>query len=86
MQGAKNGFIYTVPIGLKVHCARCGKVLESTMDNPVQCYIEEDSSCIYCLTHAPGPREEAETEGEREDRRVPRRQHRRHREWEAVYG
>ena len=47
-----RGEIYTVPVGITVHCADCGVVLEAG----IRCYIEDDSSSIYCLKHIPKPR------------------------------
>jgi hypothetical protein len=48
----EGGEIYTVPIGLTVHCAWCSKKLEAGDE----CFIEEDSSYIYCLAHVPAPK------------------------------
>ena len=41
-----RGELYTVPVGLKLHCAICGAVLEAG----AQCYVEhDDDSAILCL-------------------------------------
>ena len=56
MSEIKGGEIYTVPVGLTVHCNECGEKLEAGD----RCYIEDDdSSSIYCLEHAPKPKQAA---------------------------
>ena len=69
----EGGQIYTVPAGLTVHCAWCSKVLEAGE----KCFIEDDSSSIYCLKHIPAPRPRREIVVEEPVGYVPRRGHRR---------
>lgn len=46
MTADDRGEVYTVPVGLTLHCAVCGAVLESGD----RCYIEhDDDSAILCL-------------------------------------
>jgi len=47
-----GGEIYTVPATLTLHCAQCGLKLEPGD----KCYIEDDSSSIFCIKHIPAPR------------------------------
>jgi len=52
----ENGHVYTVPVGLTVHCIKCGV----TLGPGSQCWIEDsESSSIYCLKHAPRTRQAA---------------------------
>lgn len=71
-----GGEIYTVPVGLKVHCAWCSVVLESTAEEKVKCFIAEDSSSIYCLKHIPAPRKGAAPEAVLRESRPRRRMER----------
>ena len=57
-----SGELYTVPVGLRVHCIKCGATLEAGS----QCWIEDDSSSIYCTKCAPLSKPKVEKEPEPE--------------------
>ena len=52
LTNTEGGELYTVPFGLTVHCVRCSVKLEPGDE----CYIEGDSSSIYCPNHIPRPK------------------------------
>jgi hypothetical protein len=48
---SEAGEIYKVPIGLKLQCGKCRKVLESTAEKQALCWIEhDDDSAVLCLS------------------------------------
>lgn len=65
----EGGEYYTVPIGLTVHCMKCSAKLVAGD----RCYIEDDSSSIFCLKHIPKPRVKVGVIEEARRPRVPRR-------------
>jgi hypothetical protein len=46
-----SGEIYTVPVGLTLHCPLCprGELLRAGD----KCWINDDDSKVYCTKHAP---------------------------------
>ena len=57
MRKVSDGWIYTVPVGLTLHCAQCSVKLKSTEEYEAQCFVQDkDSSSVYCLKHIPAPR------------------------------
>ena len=73
-----SGEVYTVPIGLAVHCVRC----QAKLEPGAKCYIEDDSSSIYCPKCAPVKPAESSTGEVSERRSVPKRKmHKMHADW-----
>lgn len=84
MRQVAGGWIYTVPMGVTLHCIRCPKE-EGILRAGDECFMEDkDSSHVYCLKHIPAPKPESQVVVEADPRRTPKRAHRR--EWERVYG
>jgi hypothetical protein len=69
----EGGYVYTVPVGLTLHCIRCPRD-EGILRPGDQCFVEDDdSSSIYCLKHIPPPRKKKQMPREAMRPSVPRR-------------
>jgi len=67
----EGGEIYAVPQGLTVHCVRCPK--GTVIKSGEKCFIEDDSSSIYCLKHIPQRSERRKAERKLPPVKTPRR-------------
>jgi len=74
-----GGEICEVPVGIKVHCIACGR----TLGSGEKCFIQDDSSSIFCLRCIPVQADRGTPVVEEESPPRPRRAQGRAAEWMA---